>query len=302
MMEAEIAGGFRSGYAALVGRPNSGKSTLLNRLVQHRLAIVSPRPQTTRRRTLGIVQAPGHQMILLDTPGIIDPAYPLQQALMRTVTDVLGDSDIAVLLLDAAREGAEPPEIPECVRSFAGTRIAVLNKIDLLRRREEMIPLLQSIADSGLFAEVVPVSALTGERIENLVSVLVAHLPEGPPFYPPEQLAEQPERFFAGELIREQVFLRFREEVPYSVEVVIDDFKERAGARDYICATLLVEHESQKGILIGRGGQAIRSLGEASRLAIEDFLGRPVYLELRVKVAPKWRSDEAALRRLGYRP
>lgn len=291
----------RSGYVALVGPPNAGKSTLLNQIVRSRLGIVSPKPQTTRRRTLGIVTGEGYQIVLLDTPGIIDPKYPLQEALMRTVGEVLTDADLAVVLLDAESVRPERLGISDRAGKFEGKRIAVLNKIDLFRRRDEMLPLLQAIAETGLFAEVVPISALTGEGVDRLLAVIVSFLEEGPAFYPEDQLTEQPERFFVGELIREAAFLRYQEEIPYSIEVEITEFKERPESKDYIEAVLFVEQPSQKGIVIGRHGQAIRALGEAARVSIEQFLGRPVYLDLRVKVAPKWRRDEAALRRLGYR-
>jgi len=297
----ESKGGFRSGYVALIGAPNVGKSTLLNHLVRSRLGIVSPRPQTTRRRTLGILSGEGYQIVFLDTPGIIDPRYALQEALMRTVGDVLGDVDLVIILLEAGTAKPGDLGIPERAVQFEKKRIAVLNKIDLLRNRAEMIPVLQAIFETGLFEEIVPLSALTGEGTSRLVETLAAHLPEGPPFYPEDQLTEQPERFFVGELIREQVFHRFQEEIPYSIEVEVAEFKERPGAKDYIEAILFVEQDSQKAIVIGRKGQAIRALGEAARRAIEGFLDRPVYLDLRVKVAPKWRRDEAALRRLGYR-
>ncbi len=291
----------RSGYVALVGLPNAGKSTLLNHLVRSRLGIVSPKPQTTRRRTLGIVTGEGYQIVLLDTPGIIDPKYPLQKALMKTVGGVLGDADLAAVLLDAGTARPGRLDIPDRVMNFSKKRIAVLNKIDLLPHKQQMIPLLESIAGTGLFTEIVPISALTGEGVDRLLSVLVSFLPEGPPFYPEDQLTEQPERFFVGELIREAAFHRFQEEIPYSIEVEITEFKERPDSKDYIEAVLFVEQDSQKAIVIGRHGQAIRALGEAARVSIEQFLERPVYLDLRVKVAPKWRRNEAALRRLGYR-
>ena len=292
---------FRSGYVALVGPPNVGKSTLMNRLLQSRLAIVSPKPQTTRRRILGIVSGEGHQIILLDTPGILDPKYLLQKAMMKTVSKVLSDADVACLLLDAHASSPGGLKIPEELESFTGPRVAALNKIDVLRPKEKIIPILEEISETGLFADVVPLSALTGEGVDRLIPVLVGHLPIAPPFYPVDQITEQPERFFVAELIRERVFYQFEQEIPYAVEVEVTEFKERHGAKDFIQATLFVEQQSQKGILIGHGGQAIRKLGEQARGSIEEFLGRHVYLELRVKVAPKWRRNEAALRRLGYR-
>ncbi|MFB3906942.1 MAG: GTPase Era [Candidatus Eisenbacteria bacterium] len=295
-------GSYRSGYVALVGEPNAGKSTLMNAMLHQKLAIVSPKPQTTRRRTLGIVGGESFQMILLDTPGMLDPRYPLQRAMMRTVQEALGDANVACVLLDAEKARPDRLPIPPAIEEFRGPRIAALNKVDLYKPKQAMLPVLDAIAARGLFADVVPISALEGDGIDDLVRVLARSLPEGPPLYPPDQVTDQPERFFVAEMIREQVFLRFYEEIPYSVEVEIDDFRERGeGAKDYIASTLFVEQESQKAILIGRKGAAIRALGEAAREEIEAFLGRPVFLELRVKVVPKWRRDETALRRLGYR-
>ena len=291
---------FRCGYIALVGAPNVGKSTLMNRLLHSKLAIVSPKPQTTRRRVLGILSGDDHQMVLLDTPGILDPKYLLQKAMMKQVSAVLADADVVCFLIDARAAVPGHLEIPDALRNFAGPRVAALNKIDLLRSKDAMIVILQEIAETALFADIVPLSALTGEGTDRLVPVLVNHLPEAPAFYPADQLTEQPERFFVAELIRERVFHLFEKEIPYAVEVEVMEFKERPGAKDYILATVFVEQPSQKGILIGRGGQAIRKLGEESRGSIEEFLGRPVYLELRVKVAAKWRRDKTALRRLGH--
>jgi len=292
---------FRCGYVALVGEPNVGKSTLMNQLLRQKLAIVSPKPQTTRRRTVGIVSGEHYQLVLLDTPGILDPKYALQRSMMRTVGEVLSDADVACYLMDVTELAPGAIHVPDAVRDFGRPRVAAFNKIDLLRAKERMIPLLQETADLGLFAEIVPVSALTGEGVARLIEVLVRHLPEGTPFYSSEQLTEQPERFFVAEIIRERVFCQFSEEVPYAVEVEIVEFKERPGAKDFIEAVLYVEQISQKPILIGRGGHAIRSLGEAAREAIEEFLGRPVFLQLHVKVAPKWRRNKEALRRFGYR-
>jgi GTP-binding protein Era len=292
---------FHCGYVALVGEPNAGKSTLMNHLVDSRLAIVTPKPQTTRRRTLGIVSGEGYQMVLLDTPGIMKPHDPLQVAMMRTVDEVLGDADVACAIIDAHRLKPGELTIPETLRRFPGARIAALNKIDRVNPKDLLIPLIQEIAGTQLFAEIVPISALTGDGVDRLLQVLVRALPAAPPFYPTDQLTEQPERFFVGELVREQILVRYAEEVPYAVEVEVEEFTEREGAKDFIRIILHVEQESQKGILIGRGGHAIKELGAAARVAIEQFLGRPVYLELRVKVSPKWRRDAATLRRLGYR-
>ncbi len=301
MEEQPALGSFRCGYVALVGEPNVGKSTLMNALVRERLAIVSPKPQTTRRRTLGILSGDDYQMIVLDTPGILQPKYLLQRAMMRTVSDALAEADVACVLCDAASGAPEAARLPDAVRSFPRRRIAALNKVDLIRPKERLLPMMEALDATGLFDEIIPLSALAGEGVERLLDALIQRLPAGPPFYPVDQITEQPERFFVAELIREQLFLQFAEEVPYAVEVEIAEFKERPGAKDYIEAILFVEHDSQKAILIGKGGAAIRSLGESSRSEIESFLDRPVYLDLRVKVSPKWRRDESSLRRFGYR-
>lgn len=297
----ELPPNFRSGYVALVGAPNAGKSTLMNRLLQSKLAIISPKPQTTRRRILGIVTGTDYQLILLDTPGFLDPKYPLQKAMMKAVCSVLSDADVACLLVDVETTRPGALKIPEELKSFRGPRIAAPNKIDAVRPKEKMLPLLEEIDETGLFNDIVPISALTGEGVDKLLPILVGHLPIAPPFYPVDQLTEHPERFFVSELIRECVFYQFEQEIPYAVEVEVTEFKERDSAKDFIEAVVYVEQTSQKGILIGSRGQAIRKLGEAARASIEEFLNRPVYLELRVKVAPKWRRDVAKLRRLGYR-
>lgn len=290
-------GRFVSGYVAFVGAPNVGKSTLVNRLLDHRLSIVTAKPQTTRRRILGILNGEGHQILLLDTPGLMDAKYELHHAMLREVEDALKDADLAVCLVDAT----VPPAVSDVVRAIRVPRILAVNKVDRLSRREEVLPVLAAYGAMDLFPEIVPLSALRGDGVDELLRVISSRLPEGPPFYPLDQIAEQPERFFVGELVREHIFERYSDEIPYSTEVVVDQFKERPGAKDFIGATVFVEAESQKGILIGQGGQAIRALGEDARRAIEDFLGREVYLELRVKVLPKWRRETAALRRFGYR-
>lgn len=290
-------GRFVSGYVAFVGAPNVGKSTLVNQLLDHRLSIVTSKPQTTRRRILGILNGDGHQILLLDTPGLMDAKYELHHAMLREVEDAVKDADVAVCLVDVNA----PPAVSDVVRAIRIPRVLVVNKVDRLARREEVLPVLAAYGAMDLFTEIVPVSALNGDGVNELLRVVAARLPEGPPFYPLDQIAEQPERFFVGELVRERVFERFSDEIPYSTEVVVEQFTERSGAKDFIGAVVFVETESQKGILIGQGGKAIRALGEDARRAIEDFLAREVYLELRVKVLPKWRREAAALRRFGYR-
>jgi GTP-binding protein Era len=290
---------FRSGYVVICGYPNAGKSTLLNALLDSHLAIVTPKPQTTRRRTLGILTRAGVQIIFIDTPGILEPRYALQGAMMRQVEQSLGDADLLLYVVDVRR-----PRLAPGVLAAARQKplIVAVNKGDLLRHAEEGLPAIETLRAEAPEAAFVAISALRGAGLAALLAEITARLPRGPAFYPADQITEHPERFFVAELIREAAFGRFQEEVPYSVEVELTDFREQPGRKDLIAATVWVESESQKGILIGKGGRAIRGLGQDARRAIEAFLERPVFLELRVKVQPHWRRDARALRRFGYPP
>ncbi|MCK4412220.1 MAG: GTPase Era [Candidatus Eisenbacteria sp.] len=299
--ETEVAGGadFRCGYVAICGYPNAGKSTLLNALLDERLAIVTRKPQTTRRRTLGILTNDGGQIIFVDTPGILEPRYELQGAMMRQVEQSIGDADVLLYVVDIRH-----PRIAPGVQEAAQRKplIVALNKADLLRTAEEGLPAIEALRGEVPQAGFHAISALKGAGLPALLAEIFARLPRGPAFYPADQLTEHPERFFVAELIREAAFDRFHEEVPYSVEIELAEFREHPGRKDLIEAIVWVETESQKGILIGKGGKAIRGLGRQAREAIEAFLERPVFLELRVKVQPHWRRDAQALRRFGYPP
>lgn len=292
---------FKSGYIAIVGRPNVGKSTLMNRLVGERLSIVTPKPQTTRTRVLGIASGPGYQMIFLDTPGLLDPKYPLQEAMVKTIKAAVDDADLILLLADARSD----PK-PDLVKLLPWIRkkplVVGINKIDLVQK-EAILPLISSIAEKAPGAEIVPFSALSEFNVAELRTVLLKLLPEGSPFYPEDQITEHPERFFASELIREQVFLTTGEEIPYSTAVLIEEFKENTaegGKKDFIRATIYVEKENQKAILIGKDGRGLKRIGSRARMAIETLTGRPVYLELWVKVRPGWRKSRRDLQELGY--
>lgn len=289
--------GFRCGFVAIVGEPNVGKSTLTNRLLRERLSIVTDKPQTTRRKTLGILNAEGYQAVLLDTPGLMAPRYELHQAMLREAREALVDADVILFLVEPDTR----VEVPAAVRESGGRRFLVLNKVDLVTRKDDLLPILTAWNDTGFFEELVPISALEGHGTTALLDLIVPLLPLGPPFYPVDELATQPERFFVGEIIRERIFERFEKEIPYATEVTVEEFHERPGAKDYIEAWIHVEQQSQKAILIGADGAAIRGLGEEARGMIEEFLGRPVYLSLRVRVTPKWRKRPDALRRFGYR-
>jgi len=284
---------FRSGYVAIIGLPNVGKSTLLNRLLGTHLAAVAPRPQTTRHRLLGILNGPGFQAVFLDTPGLLDPKYALQQQMKREIDLALKDADLVMLVVDATRTGEETDSL---VRRLTGRKVlAVLNKVDLVREKKDLLPAVERLVQAG-FADVFMVSALKGGGVEELKAAIAARLPEGQPFYPPDTIADRPEKFFAAEFVREAIFNRYGEEIPYSTAVVVDEFKERPGRKDYILATIYVERESQKAIMIGSGGMALKRVGSQARQEIEAFIGRPVYLELRVKVAEAWRKDERFIR------
>jgi GTP-binding protein Era len=289
--------GFRSGYAAICGYPNVGKSTLLNTILRQRLAIVTPKPQTTRRRTLGILTTTSYQMIFIDTPGILDPRYDLQETMMRQVEQSIRDADLLLYIADVRR-----PVVAPGVAAVGRKKpvIAVLNKADLLRRAEDGLPAIERLKNAGEFIDFFVISAKKGRGVAQVLERAATLLPVGRPLYPPDQVTEHPERFFVGELIREAVFEMFREEVPYSAEVELTSFRENPAGKDLIEAIIFVETESQKGILIGKGGEAIKGLGAQARRAIEEFLERPVYLALRVRVLPHWRRDRRALRRFGY--
>jgi GTP-binding protein Era len=297
-----VSGAHRAGYVALVGRPNVGKSTLLNRMLDHKLSIVTAAPQTTRRRILGILTRPSHQIVFLDTPGILEPRYELQRRMVAQAMSAVADADLIAVLLQA-RTPLRDREL-ELLRDILGRAagrpvVAVLNKIDRVPK-PELLPLLSTIAGVGTLAEVVPISALKGDGIELLESLLTSHLPESPPFYPPDVLSDQPEKFFAAELVREQIFRRYKEEVPYSTAVEITTFEEEPERKKvHIRAQVVVERESQKGILIGKGGLALKQVGQDARVDIEALLGRPVYLELFVQVRREWRRDEKYLEEQG---
>ena len=298
MSEAERTdAGFRSGYVAIVGLPNVGKSTLLNRLLGVHLAAVAPRPQTTRHRLLGILNGLGYQALFLDTPGLLDPKYALQRQMRREIGLALEDADLLLLLVDATR-----PAEDAALSAVSATGLPVLtalNKVDLVKDKKDLLPMIGRLASRGL-GDVFMVSALKGGGVQELKEAIAKRLPAGQPFYPTDAVADRPERFFAAEFVREAVFNLYGEEIPYSTAVAVDEFKERPGRKDYVLATIYVERESQKAIVIGSGGKALKRVGSQARRRIEDFLHRPVFLELRVKVAEAWRKNEQFIRENVY--
>ncbi len=293
----------KSGYAAIIGLPNSGKSTLLNALLGQKLSIVTNKPQTTRKKILGILSDPEYQVIFLDTPGIIKPGYLLQEKMMEAVNSAAKDADVILLIIDLAddpvAEKSLNNEIIPRIKKSRKPLILLLNKIDLLEQNRVKAILIKLEA-SKQFERIIPVSASKGINISEVLNSLILNLPEHPKYYPDDIIAEETERFFVSEIIREKIFEQYQEEIPYSTEVSVVEFKDREEKKNYISAEIIVEKESQKGIIIGKRGSAVKKLGEAARQSIEEFLQHPVYLELRVKVRNKWRSDEKSLKDFGY--
>ena len=288
----------RCGFVALVGRPNVGKSTLMNRLVGAKLSIVSDVPQTTRVPVRGILHREGLQIVFIDTPGIHKPRHRLNEEMVRTAVDILREADVVAVLVDAA-DGYGPGDrfVFDRVREAKARAFLILNKIDGMRR-DDLLPLIDEAARLQMFDEIVPVSALTGDNCDRLEQVLAARMPEGPAHFPPEMLTDLPLRLRAGELIREQVFTRMRQEVPHAAAVLVEQYAEEGGLLR-IGATIVVERDTQKGIVIGEGGRMIRDIGTAARRNLEAELGRKVHLALWVKVKQSWRDDPALLKLLG---
>jgi GTP-binding protein Era len=292
----------RTGTVALVGRPNAGKSTLMNRLLAEKVAIVSDKPQTTRHRLVGILSDERGQMVFYDTPGIHRPLHRLNKQMVRHALDALNDADARCLLVDAAESfGSGDAYMLDLMRQLrapqAGCLLA-LNKIDRVRK-PDLLPMIDRYARSEVFAEIVPISAATGDGCDRLLAALWQLLPEGPPLYDPELLTIHPERFLAAERIREKVLAATHEELPFATAVMIDRWEEVPG-RDLLrlYASILVERPGQKKILVGRQGQMIKAIGTAARHDLEEFLGRRIFLDLQVRLEPGWREDRALLARL----
>ena len=287
----------RAGTVALVGFPNVGKSSLMNRLVEQKLSIVTPLAQTTRERVLGIDTRDGVQMVFVDTPGLVDPRYLLHRAMMHEALQVIDDSDVVLLLIDATKGAPQfRDDVLELLRRASGLMV-VSNKIDVARKDDRAA--VARWARETLGRDAIEVSAETGEGVEGLRETIAARLPESPFLYPEDDVSSQPVRFFVAELVRETIFELYEKEVPYSVAVKVEEFRENAQPV-YIRTVIFVERPTQKAILIGSGGAAIKRLGQAARTKVEEFVGAPVYLDLWVKVLPKWRKSALELQRLGF--
>jgi len=292
---------FRSGFVAIIGAPNVGKSTLLNQLLGQKIAITSEKPQTTRHRILGVAPLPGAQLIFLDTPGIHRARGPWNVRMVGVALKVLGDVDLVVFITDAASpDNASDEIILESLKKKNLPVVLAINKVDLVNKAR-LLPLIEQWHDAYAFRAIVPISALERIQIDDLVTEMVAVLPEGPQYYPEDTVTDLPERFIAAEMIREKVFRLTGQEIPYGVAVVVESFRERPG-KDLIDiqATIHVERDSQKPIIIGKAGKMLKRIGEQARIVIEQMVGRKVFLKLWVGVQKKWTRDERAIRRFGY--
>jgi len=287
------------GYCGLIGKPNVGKSTLLNTFLNYKLSSVSPKPQTTRHRILGILNGEDYQILFLDSPGILQAKYLLQELMLEEIRGIIADADLILFITEAF---GPPDEEENKVLSELLTKkkptLIVLNKIDQVKK-DSLLPLISDYQAMG-FNDIYPVSALQREGIEELKKGILEKLPEGEPLYPPEELSDRPERFFVAEILREKIFHLYGEEIPYATTCEIEEFKEREGGKDYIRAIIHVEKPSQKKIIIGREGRAIKRLGSLARKEIEAFLNKEVYLELWVKVSEGWRKDKNFLKEKVY--
>jgi GTPase len=298
---------FRSGFVCILGRPNAGKSTLLNALVGEKLAIISPKPQTTRNRIQGIVHIPkskgqgGAQIVLIDTPGVHKPDTSLGRKMMVEVREALEGCDLVLVLMDVTHKLDPRDQFALQMVKQAGTKaFLVLNKIDLIREKAKLLPLIDVYRKLYDFSEVMPISALKRKGLDELLESVIAVLPAGPAFFPEDQVTDQPARFMAAEIVREQLLLNTKEEIPYATTVIVDSFEEGAKLTR-IAATIYCEREGQKGILVGKRGQMLKKIGTAARLQIERMLGMRVFLELYVKVQPGWRDSRTFVDELDWR-
>ncbi len=292
---------FRAGYVAIVGEPNVGKSTLMNALLNQKISIVTPKPQTTRQRVLGILSKDDAQIVFLDTPGLIKPKYLLHERMLSSAESALNDADVILVLTEVARGAHLPREVEQLAIQRFSTKpiLLVINKVDTMYK-PAILPTIAEFSKRDVFKEVIPVSALQRDNLDDLLKTLMKYLPIHEAYYPTDIVSDSTERFFVAEFIREKVFEQFQEEIPYSTAVEIREYREREEGKTFINADIVVERDSQKGILIGTNGEALKKVGQAARGEIEKFLEQQVFLELRVKVREHWREREALLNDYGY--
>ena len=292
---------FKSGFITIAGAPNAGKSTLLNRLLGEKISITSKKPQTTRNRILGVVDRPAAQMVFLDTPGVHRASKALNVRIVEVALAALADVDLILVMVDAAAPNTDAEHyLVQKLSAQKAPAILALNKIDLIAK-PKLLAQIDAWSRRVAFKAVVPIAAKTGTQVTQLLDAMQTALPQGPPLYPPDSLTDMPERFIAAEMIREKAFRLTGEEIPYSVAVTIDDFKEEKGGKLIrIHASIHVERDSQKGMVIGKGGRKLKEIGQAARQEIERMVGTKVFLKLFVRVQKNWSKDTKALRRFGY--
>ncbi|MYA56776.1 GTPase Era [Candidatus Poribacteria bacterium] len=294
---------FKSGYVSIIGAPNVGKSTLLNTILGQKLAIVTPKPQTTRNQIRGIVTTDAHQIIFVDTPGLMNPKYRLQSEMVKTAYGALGDADVVLFVIDVARPD---PEIEDTIlrrlKRVNATVILVLNKVDLVAK-PTLLPMFEDYNQRYAFAHIIPISALTSDGVPRLLEEIETYLPLGPRYFPEDQLSDLPERFFIAETVREKIMLMTQREIPYASAVIVEEFERRQTKKSdeiiYIRAIVYAERQTQKQIIIGKGGKLIKRVGELARIDIEKFLDTRVFLEIYVTVKANWRKDPRKLKELG---
>ncbi|MBN2655391.1 MAG: GTPase Era [Nitrospirae bacterium] len=290
---------FRSGYVSLIGRPNVGKSTLLNLIAGRKLAIVSPRPQTTRNRILGIKNLPDAQIIFVDTPGLHKPKHKLGEHMVKESSDTAREADLILFMTEPEMPGPGDKNILNLLRTMKIPVFLLMNKADTVKKLH-LLPLIDEYSKLFDFTEIFPISALKDESINHIIQAVAERMPEGPKYYPDEMVTDMPERFMAAEVIREKIIFDTHEEVPYSIAVEILEWKERDKGKLYISANVYVEREGQKSIIIGKQGARLKEIGSRARQDLEEMLGSDVFLQLWVKLKKDWRSDSRTLKELGY--
>ena len=289
----------KSGFINIIGNPNVGKSTLMNNLVGEKLSIITSKAQTTRHRILGIVNGDNFQLIFSDTPGIIKPSYELQDSMMDFVKSALEDADVILYMVEIGEKSIKDPDVHNKIQSTKTPTIILLNKIDL-SNQEDLENQINIWSNKYPNTEIYPISALNNFNTEKVINRIIELIPESPPYFPKDQLTDKPERFFVNEKLREKILLYYDKEIPYSVEVQTEEFKEEESIIK-IRSLILVERESQKGIIIGHKGVALKKIGTKARIDLEKFFGKKVFIELHVKVSKNWRSNPNQLKKFGYR-
>ncbi len=294
----------KAGYVAIIGKPNAGKSTFMNNIVGAKLSIVTPKPQTTRKKVLGIFTENDLQIVFLDTPGILKPDYKMHHSMMGYVTDSVNEADCILVLIDLEKYKSFDTYFNKGFLSYFTNinkpKVVLLNKIDTFKDVKAVLPIIAEIAVKNLFDEIIPISAVKQDIKDSIIGVIAKYIPENPYFYDEDELSTLPQRFFVSELVREEVFLNLKQEIPYSTDVSIIEFKERKNGKWYISAEIIVERQSQKKIVVGAKGESLKKIGSYARAKIEAHLGTEVFLELFVKVREDWRSKDSMLKSLGY--